>query len=145
MCVMSVVWCLFRFVAKVRSLDPSYRDVMPWQPRAYSRKRGREGGGGGGGGKVHEPQAKKLFSPLLAGEKVCLQKAHPCMHLYQPVWSFVLCQFRVGVRETIFACQPLHLRHSAAVQTCMYIHVHVHECALYMYMLFPSHRLCTTR
>lgn len=56
-------------MAKVRALDPSYRDVMPWQPRAYSRKR-REGGseGGRGGGSV--PQAKKLFSPLLDAEKV---------------------------------------------------------------------------
>lgn len=59
-------------MAKVRALDPSYRDVMPWQPRAYSRKRregGSEGGRGGSGGES-EPQAKKLFSPLLDAEKV---------------------------------------------------------------------------
>lgn len=55
-----------RFVSKVRALDPSYRDVVPWQPRAYSRKRGRERGSGG----EDEPQVKKLFSPLLEAEKV---------------------------------------------------------------------------
>lgn len=30
-----------RFVAKVRTLDPSYRDVIPWEPRGYHRKRSR--------------------------------------------------------------------------------------------------------
>ena len=51
-----------RFVAKVRSLDPSYKDVVPWQPRAYSRKRSRavkDRGSKGG------PEAKKLHSPLV--------------------------------------------------------------------------------
>ena len=28
-----------KFVAKVKSLDPNYKDVIPWQPRAYQRKR----------------------------------------------------------------------------------------------------------
>lgn len=49
-------------MAKVRSLDPSYKDMVPWQPRAYSRKRSRavkdEGSEGG-------PEAKKLHSPLV--------------------------------------------------------------------------------
>ena len=80
---LSHVWCLVRFVAKVRALDPSYRDVMPWQPRAYSRKREREGGREGQ--QVHEPQAKKLFSPLLAGEKVGPHKIH-CTSIH-PHWS----------------------------------------------------------
>lgn len=66
----SVIQCLLtanRFVAKVRSLDPSYRDVVPWQPRAYSRKRSRavkdEGSEGG-------PETKKLHSPLVQRGKV---------------------------------------------------------------------------
>ena len=60
-----------RFVAKVRTLDPSYQSVMPWQPRAYSRKRRGRGGGEGLAEDVNEePQTKKLYSPLLAREKV---------------------------------------------------------------------------
>lgn len=64
-------------MAKVRALDPSYRDVMPWEPRAYSRKRRREGGSEG----EREPQAKKLFSPLLDAEKV--RKLAPVYCPYQ--------------------------------------------------------------
>lgn len=30
-----------RFVAKVQSLDPAYKDVIPWEPRGYRRKRPR--------------------------------------------------------------------------------------------------------
>ena len=30
-----------RFVAKVQALDPSYKDIVPWEPRGYSRKRSR--------------------------------------------------------------------------------------------------------
>ena len=94
---MSCVWCLIRFVAKVRALDPSYRDVMPWQPRAYSRKREREGGRGGG--QVHEPQAKKLFSPLLAGEKVGPQQVS-CR--YMPyILTGLSCGRKVGMRLLI--------------------------------------------
>ena len=49
----------------MRSLDPSYKDVVPWQPRAYSRKRSRavkDKGNKGG------PEAKKLHSPLVQEE-----------------------------------------------------------------------------
>ena len=106
----SHVWCLVRFVAKVRSLDPSYRDVMPWQPRGYSRKRGREGGREGEG-QVHEPQAKKLFSPLLAGEKVGPQQVYA---IYYPHWSMytyiwrdrvllVVCGRERGTNSCVFA------------------------------------------
>lgn len=28
-----------RFVAKVRELDPRYKNIIPWQPRGYQRKR----------------------------------------------------------------------------------------------------------
>ena len=49
---------LFRFVQRVRVLDPSYREAVPWQPRGYSRKRSHEG-------HASNPQTKKLCSPLL--------------------------------------------------------------------------------
>ena len=126
MCVMSVVWCLFRFVAKVRSLDPSYRDVMPWQPRAYSRKRGREGGGGGGGGKVqHEPQAKKLFSPLLAGEKVKgLPSEGTPMHASIPA-CMVLCAVPVSCgSERNNLCMPT----PSFEAQCSCTDMHVYTC-----------------
>ena len=55
----------FRFVERVRALDPSYKDAIPWQPRGYSRKRSHES---------HMtptvPQRKKLCSPLLENEMV---------------------------------------------------------------------------
>ena len=64
-----------RFVDKVRTLDPAYLNVMPWQPRSYSRKRGRGRGEEGEEERVegNEPQRKKLFSPLLAKEEVRIE------------------------------------------------------------------------
>lgn len=51
-----------RFTAKVRQLDPTYQDTVPWQPRAYHRKRSH-------GSHVTEPQnKKKLCSPILEAE-----------------------------------------------------------------------------
>ncbi|CAI8006007.1 hypothetical protein GBAR_LOCUS4523 [Geodia barretti] len=58
-----------RFVAKVRSLDPSYRDVVPWQPRGYKRKRHREGQSTEPAKEASGPQIKRLYSPLLAEEE----------------------------------------------------------------------------
>ena len=58
-----------RFVAKVRSLDPSYSNVVPWQPRGYKRKRGREGGPAIMTEETNGPEVKKLFSPLLDQEE----------------------------------------------------------------------------
>lgn len=31
-----------RFVSKVRTLDPSYADIIPWEPRGYRRKRSHD-------------------------------------------------------------------------------------------------------
>ena len=73
-----------RFVAKVRSLDPSYRDVVPWQPRGYRRKRGREGQTTALATEAKGPQVKRLFSPLLEQEEQVsvlilsfLKRCHP--------------------------------------------------------------------
>lgn len=49
---------LLRFVQRVRVLDPSYREAVPWQPRGYSRKRPHVG-------HAANPQTKRLCSPLL--------------------------------------------------------------------------------
>ena len=63
------LFCPCRFVAKVRSLDPSYRDVVPWQPRGYKRKRRREGQSTEPAKEASGPQIKRLYSPLLAEEE----------------------------------------------------------------------------
>ena len=56
---------LLRFVQRVRVLDPSYREAVPWQPRGYSRKRTHES-------HAANPQTKRLCSPLL--EQVMVMK-----------------------------------------------------------------------
>ena len=59
-----------KFVAKVQRLDPSYKDIIPWQPRGYNRKRSHDS-------HVtsldHPTTSKKLCSPLLEKEQ---EKSH---------------------------------------------------------------------
>jgi hypothetical protein len=77
-----------RFVAKVRSLDPSYRDVVPWQPRGYKRKRQSDGQSTEPAKVASGPQGLRLYSSLLdEEEKVSAQKhdtdwtpVHPLTH-----------------------------------------------------------------
>jgi hypothetical protein len=58
-----------RFVAKVRSLDPSYRDVVPWQPRGYKRKRQSDGQSTEPAKVASGPQGLRLYSSLLDEEE----------------------------------------------------------------------------
>jgi len=62
------VYSTGRFVERVRALDPSYKDAIPWQPRGYSRKRSH-----GSHMTLTVTQRKKLCSPLLEQEMVIIQ------------------------------------------------------------------------
>ena len=55
-----------KFVAKVRKLDPNYKDIIPWQPRGYSRKRPHDNHMTSSDSHV---TSKKLCSPLLEKEE----------------------------------------------------------------------------
>ena len=58
-----------QFVAKVQRLDPSYKDITPWQPRGYNRKRSRDSHVTSGQPPPSGNPSKKLCSPLLEKEK----------------------------------------------------------------------------
>lgn len=58
-----------KFVAKVQKLDPSYKDIIPWQPRGYSRKRSHDSLEPASDTSTTGSASKKLCSPLLEKEQ----------------------------------------------------------------------------
>lgn len=58
-----------QFVAKVQRLDPNYKDVTPWQPRGYNRKRSHDSHVISGQPPASGNPSKKLCSPLLEKEQ----------------------------------------------------------------------------
>ena len=84
-----VFYFFYRFVNKVRSLDPSHVDV-PWKPRGYSRKRPRDTA-------AATSSAKQLCSPLVpeqdtedTSETAPQQRtaSHTCSHTHQSTTKF---------------------------------------------------------
>ena len=66
-----------KFVAKVQRLDPSYKDIIPWQPRGYNRKRSHDSHVTSVDHSTISTSgsaSKKLCSPLL--EKEQKEKSH---------------------------------------------------------------------